>query len=231
MVRYMADSVDCKQFHSVVSVPGVGVSAVSLTAGYLPPSSFAASSQACGGTNVKIDVAAVHPEADVLDIETGDATPASAPAWVIAHNKVRTDYPAILYCNRSTIHAVANALAAAGLVVNRDYKWWIATLDGTQAVADMTGVVAVQVWSAKYFANNIDLSIVYDDAWKKAPVPPSVPALGGIWRSIISITPFPDNTGWVLNGIGIDLNLWQAQFSNASGTWGNPYLWSTIKFG
>lgn len=228
MVRYMADSVDCHQFHPVVTVPGVGPQPVSLTAGYLPPSSFAASSQACGGTSVKIDVAAVHPEADVLDIEVGDATPASAPAWVIAHNKVRPDYPAILYCNRSTIHAVANALAAAGLTVIKDYRWWIATLDGTQTVADMTGVTAVQAWGASSFPNNIDLSVVYDDNWKKAtPVP--VSTVPGVWNHVISFV--PSGSVYVLTGLGQDNNLWWVVYDPATNTWNTPTLVGTLKWG
>lgn len=230
MVRYMADSVDCRAFHPTVSVPGGGgTQPISLTAGYLPPSSYSASSQACGGTNVKIDVAAVRPDADVLDIETGDATPASAPGWVKAHNALNTGYPAVLYCNRSTITAVANALAAAGLVVNTDYKWWIATLDGTKTVPDMTGVTAVQVWSANYFPDNIDLSIVYDDNWKKAVVPPSITTLPGTWNAIISLV--PSGAVWLLTGLGTDNNLWQVVYDPATKTWNVPYILATVKWG
>lgn len=170
MVRYMADSVDCAQFTKHVQVPGKGLQLVSLTAGYLPPSSYADSSQRCGGTDVKIDVAGVHPEGDVLDVEQGDATPDQAPGWVKSHNATHPAYPGIIYCNRGTITAVANALAAANLQVVRDYRWWIATLDGTERVADMTGVTAIQVWGASHFPDNIDLSIVYDDSWKAATV-------------------------------------------------------------
>lgn len=165
MVRYMADSIDGHSFTSTVTVPGAGVQPVSLFAGYVG-GTHSVSSHDTGVINVNIDVDGTHPNADVLDIEVGDATPATAPGWVKAHNVLNLGYPAILYCNRSTITAVANALAAAGLAVVKDYRWWISTLDGTTAVPDMTGVTAIQAWSAKYFPNNIDLSIVYDDAWK-----------------------------------------------------------------
>lgn len=176
MVRYMADSIECSQFPAAVSVPGVGVQPVSLRAGYVG-GTHEASSHACGPVDVDIDVDGTHPSADVLDIEPGDATPDTAPSWVQRHNAV-SSFPAVLYCNRTTIHAVANALAAAGLQVVKDYRWWIATLDGTTSVADMTGVVAVQAWGSSYFPTNIDLSVVYDDSWKAssvtAPTNPSI---------------------------------------------------------
>lgn len=192
MVRYMIDSTDCRNFVPIVSVPGVGREIVSLYAGY-QGGSYQKSSHACGNVNVEIDVDGTHPWADVLDIEVGDATPNSAPAWVIAHNK-QSAYPAILYCNRSTIHAIANYLAAAGLQVNKDYKWWIATLDGTQTVPDMTGVVAVQVWSANFFPGlNIDLSIIYDDSWKADSMPTAQDIATAILNSPVDMVFPPDD--------------------------------------
>ena len=174
MVRYMADSIDCGNFSPPnVTVPGAGNQPIALTAGYAN-GSFHNSSQACGPTNVQIDVNGTAPGADVLDIETGDATPSSAPAWVFAHNAHGgTTFPAVLYCNRSNITAIANACANAGLLPGRDFYWWISTLDGTTSVPDMTGVVAIQAWGSGYFGGrNIDLSIVYNDAWKPTFVPP-----------------------------------------------------------
>lgn len=165
-MRYMADSTDCRQIPQSIRLPNRSVVPISLRCGYRG-GSYERSSHACGSVDVDIDVDGTHSNTDVLDIELGDATPDSAPNWVINHNKVRSDYPAILYCNRSTIHAVANYLSNAGLQVVKDYRWWIATLDGTQTVGDMTGVTAVQVWGSNFFSSNIDVSIVYDDAWKQ----------------------------------------------------------------
>lgn len=176
MTRFMADSITGTELSNrSVSVPGIGPRRIDLTAGYAN-GSFHASSQDAGPTDVQIDVNGSAPGADVLDIENGDATPQQAAVWVHGHNAHGgTTYPAILYVNRSNIHAVANVLTTAGLQVDRDYKWWISTLDGTTAVPDMTGVVAIQAWNAGNFApRNIDLSIVYDDSWKRgnpAPLP------------------------------------------------------------
>lgn len=177
MVRYMADSIDCANFSPPnVNVPGRGIQQIALDAGY-SNGSFHASSQACGTTPVQIDVNGTNPGADVLDIETGDATPSSAPNWVFAHNAHGgTTFPAVLYCNRSNISAIANYCANAGLLPGRDFWWWISTLDGTTSVPDMTGVLAVQAWGSNYFNDrNIDLSVVYNDAFKPtAPPPPPI---------------------------------------------------------
>lgn len=180
MVRFMADAIDCSQFTATVNVPGRGSQPVVLRAGYIN-GRWPTASQC--GTEVSIDVNGSAPQADVLDIETGDATPDAAPAWVRAHN-ARGGFPAVLYCNRSMIHAVANACDAAGLQVGRDFRWWIATLDGTETVPDMTGVVAVQVWGANYFGGlNIDLSIVYDDSWKGTDDMPSADEVAAaVWN-------------------------------------------------
>lgn len=198
MARYMVDSIDCHQFVSPLPIPGAGVQPISLFAGYRG-GSYEVSSHACGNTTVDIDVDGTHPAADVLDIETGDATPDSAPSWVQRHNAAPgVNYPGILYCNRSTITAVANALAAAGLQVVRDYRWWIAILDGRidpntglpLDIPDMTGVTAVQAWGANFFpGHNVDVSIVYDDAWKGSPVTTPVTALAvaeAVWDTTIS---------------------------------------------
>lgn len=180
MVRYMADSVDSKQIPASIAVPGAGVQPISLRGGYAASSRYHSSSFASGTPDVVVDVSGAYPASDVLDIEKGDATPDQAPAWVKAHNALNTGYPAVLYCNRATLTAVANACAAAGLLPGRDFRWWIATLDGTKAVADMSGVTAVQVWGANFFpGHNIDLSIVYDDAWK-APAPVTAVVQGEI---------------------------------------------------
>jgi hypothetical protein len=162
----MADSIDCTQLpQGPIAVPGYGQQTVALRAGYAASSRYHASSFACGTPDVVVDVSGSYPKSDVLDIETGDATPGTAPGWVRAHN-AQTGSLAVLYCNRSTQAAVRSACAAAGLAPGRDFLWWIATLDGTASLPDMTGVAAVQAWGSNFFSRNIDVSVVYDDGWK-----------------------------------------------------------------
>ena len=67
--------------------------------------------------------------ADCLDIETGDATPDQAPAWVHRQKKLGKRRPCV-YANRSTMPAVENALLSAGISLHEVRRWF----------ADYTGV-------------------------------------------------------------------------------------------
>lgn len=122
-----------------------------------------------------VDVTGADPAADVLDVETGDATPAAAAGWARLRLALKPGFPPVIYVERANITAVFNAMGADGLVVARDFFTIIATLDGTQQVADMTGVVAVQYAGADRTGGHYDQSIVYNPAWKApAPVPAPV---------------------------------------------------------
>lgn len=172
MTRYMIDSVTAGQLApgQLVDVPGYGRQPVALRAGYV---NGKYANAAAVGAEVTIDVNGSCPSADVLDVEPGDATPDAVPGWIAAHTGDRP----VIYTMRNWLTPIANACAAAGYLPGRDFGWWIATLDGTEAVADMTGVVAVQVWDEYACGRNIDLSIVYDDTWKPtaAPAPAPIP--------------------------------------------------------
>lgn len=107
----------------------------------------------------------------VLDVETGDATVATAVTWTKARLALKPSYPPVIYCNRSTLTPLFNAMNAAGLHVIRDFRLWVATLDGTKTLPDMTGVTAVQWGGQAQTGGHYDESIVYDDSWH-APAPP-----------------------------------------------------------
>jgi hypothetical protein len=123
-----------------------------------------------------IDVNGSDVYADVLDVETGDATPAGAVVWVKAKLLTKPVYPPVVYCNRATLTPLFNAMGAAGLHVGTHFRLWIATLDGTRTVPDMTGVTAVQYAGEAQTGHHYDESIVYDAAWKAAPAPAPKPA-------------------------------------------------------
>ena len=132
-----------------------------------------------------IDVNGALPGADVLDVETGDATVAEAVAWAKARLALKPAYPPIIYCNRATLTPLFNAMDAGGLKVVTHFRLWIATLDGTKTVADMTGVTAVQYAGQPQTGHHYDESIVYDAAWKApaaapAPKPVPVPVLDAV---------------------------------------------------
>ena len=178
MTRIMRDSV----------TPGdITITGAQLFAGYVNGANSQWPGSAWGafpaGSIVTIDVNGERADADVLDVETGDASVTTAVDWV---RKKRSLYPnaflPVLYANRSTLTPLFNALEAAGLHVAHDFKIWIATLDGTtKTVPDMTGVVAVQ-WkpaASTSGAGHYDESVVYDDTWKPA-LPPPVTAIHGV---------------------------------------------------
>jgi hypothetical protein len=112
---------------------------------------------------VWIDVNGKCPWADVLDVEQYNATPAQVPGWIADHRVMHPGgYPPVIYVNRSNITAVFNAVQARGYRPGHEFNLWISTLDGTNHVADMTGVAAVQYVEHPGY----DESVVYDDRWK-----------------------------------------------------------------
>lgn len=86
---------------------------------------------------VGISVRAAWTVGQVLDVETGDATPAEAPGWVSARRSAGVD-PSI-YCNLATWPAVQAAFQAAGVA---EPHYWIAHYDGQTAIP--AGAVAKQ---------------------------------------------------------------------------------------
>ncbi len=118
-----------------------------------------------------IDVNGSDPTADILDVEPFDATTTQATAWVTAKRKLGGAYPPIIYCDRANLTDLFNHLELAGFKVERDFRLWIATGDGTKTVPDMTGVTAVQWGFPALTGGHYDESIIYDDTWKAAAKP------------------------------------------------------------
>lgn len=123
--------------------------------------------------HVLIDVRATFPGADVLDVEPGCATPASAVPWIkkrlALKPEFKPEYPPVFYVNRAQRDELVSTLDRAGFTLKTHYRLWMATLDGTKTVEDMNGVCAVQWASATITGGHYDESIVYDDTWKKPP--------------------------------------------------------------
>jgi hypothetical protein len=164
MTRLMRDSTNLKD----IPIPGTD-----LVTGYVNGNGIATKEDFArfpGIPHVHIDALGTDPEsAGVLDFEKGNpSTPESCANWAkrrkAAHPHV---YPAVIYCDRSHLTPLFNAMNAAGLHIVRDFRLWIATLDGTKMVADMTGVTAVQFAGEKMTGGHFDESIVYDDDWKR----------------------------------------------------------------
>jgi hypothetical protein len=101
---------------------------------------------------VGISVRAYYQVGHVLDVETGDATPAESVGWVLARRAAGAD-PSV-YCDRSTWPRVRSAFAARNVA---EPHYWIATATGRPEVP--TGAVAAQ------YAQNVagvDMSVVAD---------------------------------------------------------------------
>ena len=167
MTRVMRDST------TPAAIPVAGTQLVAGYANGLYQWSQADYDRFPAAAHVYIDVTGADPAGcGVLDVETGDATVTTAVAWAKARLALGGTYPPVIYCNRSTLTSLFNAMGAAGLGVGHDFRLWIATLDGTKTVPDMTGVTAVQWAGASITGGNWDESVVYDDAWH-APAPPA----------------------------------------------------------
>ena len=76
-----------------------------------------------------------HDDADVLDVEPGDATNAQAPAWVkrqLARRRAGVKYATrlpVVYTSASNGPALIAVLTKAGLKYGVDYLWWSAHYD------------------------------------------------------------------------------------------------------
>ena len=163
-----------------------------------------------GAVRIDQDPAASDATADVLDVETGAAAPATAPGWA---RRAALDYaravrpgqrrPAI-YMSRSQVTPVVNALVAGG--VKGGVGLWIADWGKTQAqaeaeVAAAAGpfpVIGVQYRNAGLY----DVS-VFSLAWLQEvsvthPAAPPVPP--GPWND-------PNVWNWTdvaIVGVGLD---------------------------
>jgi hypothetical protein len=175
MTRIMRDS----DTPSAIPIDGTD-----LVAGYVsggatwPPGAY---DRFRGIPHAHIDCLGTVPEqAEILDVEPGCATVPTAVTWVRKRNAAFPGaYPPVVYCNRSTLTPLFDAMRAAGMQVVKDFRLWVTTLDGTKKLPDMTGVVAVQYKRApnplpggrlespsfEVTAGHYDESIVYDDAW------------------------------------------------------------------
>jgi hypothetical protein len=120
--------------------------------------------------HVTISVTASANAGDVLDVETGDATPAQAEGWIAMRKQAGLFKPTV-YCNLSTVPAVRTGTGK--YVLGTDYDLWVADWDGTTALPYQLAV-------AKQFKSTpgYDVSEVYDAAWphRTPPAPPKPPA-------------------------------------------------------
>lgn len=144
--------------------------------------------------------------ADVLDVETGAATPDDAPSWVRA---ARSNYLGVVrpgqrsplvYVNRSNVTAVANALSAAQPVISCGL-WLAAPMARSEAeTLVLTASGPFPIIGVQYsFQSLFDVS-VFNGEWfrnvsRNAPEkPPAAPYAVRFQR-------YQDGFGWVQDGV------------------------------
>jgi hypothetical protein len=119
--------------------------------------------------HVTITVTASADIGDVLDVETGDATPPQAEAW-IAMRKAAGLFRPTIYCNLSTVPAVRQGTGK--FILGQDYDLWVAVYDNSTA-SPYAGSVAKQYEST----TDYDLNEVYDENWPYRTEPSPVPGM------------------------------------------------------
>jgi hypothetical protein len=115
-------------------------------------------SEVAGRTQVLwIDVDGSDPQAQVLDVEPGCATPAQVPQWVQSRVSDQPGAVAIVYTMISEWPAVQAAVASLPAPVRSQIRWWIADPTGSPHV--VPGSSATQ-W---YWGTNYDISTALPD--------------------------------------------------------------------
>jgi hypothetical protein len=164
MTRLMGDGIEPAQ------VPG----GFAIYAGYVGgrwPSFEPLAARYPAALHVSIAVNAAE-DARVLDVETGDATPAEAPGWAARQRAAGNPYP-VIYCNTSTWPAVQVAFAEQG--VPAPLYWVAAYLSQAPNLAALPAIPAGAIALQCYDYGGYDLSVVADywPGLDPAPVPPS----------------------------------------------------------
>lgn len=115
---------------------------------------------------------AVHPsdDADCLDIETGDARPVDAPAWVRRQHARGIARP-WLYANTSTWPQVIRALQLAGIPRQAVVKWR-ADFDGSE---QLLGDDDLKQFTDHWQGRNVDASVCRDDVFELLRIQPAAP--------------------------------------------------------
>lgn len=149
-----------RTMYDSVTVANLPVQAGALYAGYVDGNynNFIQVCQRFPKARVVSIAVQANADAQVLDVEAGDATASQAPAWVTRQRKLGRKRPTI-YTSRSNFGTVIAAFNAAKVALP---DFWIA--DWTDAPHAIAGAVAVQfATNAKY-----DTTCITDAYWPDA---------------------------------------------------------------
>lgn len=122
---------------------------------------------------IEIAISASLNSGDVLDIETGDATPEQAEGW-IKLRKAAGYYRPTIYCSRETVPAVRTGTGK--YVLGTDYDLWVGDWTGVAHEVTAPGPGAELTVAVVQYASTsaYDISVLYDDDWphRTPPAPP-----------------------------------------------------------
>lgn len=123
---------------------------------------------------VQITITASANTGDVLDVESGNATPDQTAGW-IKQRKASGYYRPTIYCNLSTVPAVR--VGTGAYILGEDYDIWVADWTGSAHEVTAPGPGAAVACSATQYENtaNYDVSAVYDDGWPHRTAPVTTP--------------------------------------------------------
>jgi hypothetical protein len=131
--------------------------------------------------------------ADMLDVETGDATPATANLWVQSWHVLKRHGLPVIYVNRSNIDAVNAACASGSSKPGTDYGLLVATLDGTQYTG--TGVIGCQNLGQAQTGGHYDSSVIYDGSlWQPVTPAPFVTTKAMAEQAIATLTAYVEGS-------------------------------------
>ena len=117
-------------------------------------------------------------DADVLDIETGDATPEDAPAWIKRQEKLGK-YRPCLYIERSNATHLLLVLSIAK-ISREQIRLWVADWTGVPHICGPSEGLATTSDATQYtdkaLGRNLDVSLCAESffAVKPAPKPPNL---------------------------------------------------------
>ena len=117
--------------------------------------------------HVTISVFADRNEGDVLDVESGDASPDQTESW-IAMRKAAGLFRPTVYCSLSTVPAVR--IGTGPYKLGLDYDLWVADYD--DSLASVYPLAAAKQYKS---TDGYDASVVYDGQWPHRLPHPSPP--------------------------------------------------------
>jgi hypothetical protein len=122
--------------------------------------------------SIAVDVA--H-DADCLDIENGDATPADAPGW-FKRQRARGLAKPKLYCSLSVVPAVEAEMERAG-IHRSEYDIWSAHYTGVPHICGpsegLSSPADATQWTDKALGRNLDESLCSDAFFAPKPYVPA----------------------------------------------------------